>query len=205
MRSIVMRAALMVALVLAPFASARAQSAVPIPATLNPANIDRKYDACEDFFMFANNGWFANNPIPAQYSSWGAFQELTERNNLVLKDVVDNAAKLAPTTSDANTKKLGTFYASCLDSTAAETAGVTPLASELNRVAAITNRAQLLSGIAHLHALGYAGGFGFFANNDAKNASMMIAHSYQGGLTLPDRDYYLVDNQRMQTTRAGYI
>ena len=205
MRSSAMRPGLIVALVLAPFAAVHAQSAVPIPVPLNPANIDRKYGACEDFFMFANNGWIANNPIPPQYSSWGSFQELTERNNLVLKDVLDNAARLAPTTSDPNTKKLGTFYASCMDSSAAETAGVTPLAGELSRVAAISNRSQLLSAIAHLHAIGYGGAFGFSGNNDAKNASMIIAESFQGGLTLPDRDYYVVDNPRMQTTRARYI
>jgi len=205
MRSSAMRPALIVALVLAPFAAVHAQNAVPIPVPLNPANIDRKYGACEDFFMFANNGWIANNPIPPQYSSWGSFQELTERNNLVLKDVLDNAARLAPPTSDPNTKKLGTFYASCMDSSAAETAGITPLAGELSRVAAIGNRSQLLSGIAHLHAIGYGGTFGFLGNNDAKNASMIIAESRQGGLSLPDRDYYLVDNPRMQTTRERYI
>jgi putative endopeptidase len=199
-----MRQVLIAALVLAPFTSNRAQSAVPIPP-LNPANIDRKYAACDDFFMFANNGWTANNPIPPQHASWGAFQELTERNNLVLKDVLDNAARVAPATFDPNTKKLGTFYASCMDSTAAETAGITPLAGELSRVAAISNRLQLLSAIAHLQAIGYGGGFAFFGYSDAKNASMIMAQAYQGGLSLPDRDYYLLDNPRMQATRAGYI
>ena len=185
--------------------SASGQNAVPIPAPLNPANITPSVPACSDFYEYANGGWIAKNPVPPAYSSWGAFQELTERNNLVLKDVIENAARLAPTTTDPNTRKLGTFYTSCMDSTAAESAGITPLAGELGRVAAITNRDQLLSEISHLHAAGFGGGFGFLADNDAKNASMIIAELFQGGTSLPDRDYYLADNPRMQAIRTRYV
>src|SRR6188768_4411365 len=84
-----------------------AQSAVPMPA-FDPSSIDRKFGACQDFFMFANNGWIERNPIPPAFSSWGAFNELTERNTLVLKRILERAAAEAPTTSDASTRKLGT-------------------------------------------------------------------------------------------------
>ncbi|HUQ98441.1 MAG TPA: M13 family metallopeptidase [Gemmatimonadaceae bacterium] len=184
--------------------SANGQNAVPIPAPLNPANINSSVAACTDFYEYANGGWIAKNPIPPAYSSWGSFQELTERNNLVLKNVIENAARQAPTTTDPNTRKLGTFYTSCMDSTAAETAAITPLAGELGRVAAITNRDQLLAEISHLHAAGFGAGFAFLADNDAKNASMIIAELFQAGISLPDRDYYLVDNPRMQGIRARY-
>src|SRR5438105_8386872 len=108
----------------APFAMLRAQTAAPVRA-LDPANLDRSFGACQDFYMFANNGWIQRNPIPPAFSSWGSFNELGERNNLVLKDVVERAAREAPTTADPVTKRLGTFYASCMDSTAAESAGLT--------------------------------------------------------------------------------
>src|SRR5215213_5581637 len=103
-----------------------AQSAVPMPA-FDPSGIDRKYGACTDFFMFANNGWIERNPIPPAFSSWGAFNELTERNTLVLKGILDRAAAQAPTTSDPVARKLGTFYATCMDSSAAEQAGIEPI------------------------------------------------------------------------------
>src|SRR5256885_16122542 len=102
----------LVALLVAPFSSACAQYTAP-PRALDPANVDRKYGACQDFYLFANNGWIEKNPIPPAYSGWGSFNELAERNNLVLKDVVEKAAQQAATTTDAHTKKLGTVYASC--------------------------------------------------------------------------------------------
>src|SRR6476620_1662511 len=94
------------ALLAAPAGVAMAQSTAPTRA-LDPANLDRTFGACQDFYMFANNGWIQRNPIPAAFSSWGSFNELTERNNLVLKDVVERAAREAPTTPDPVTRKLG--------------------------------------------------------------------------------------------------
>src|SRR5215212_6358369 len=108
-----------------------AQSAPTRP--LDPANVDRRYGACQDFFMFANNGWIERNPIPAAFASWGTFNELTERNTLVLKGIAERAAAQVATTSDASTRTLGTFYASCMDSTSAERAGIDPIAAELAR------------------------------------------------------------------------
>lgn len=180
-------------------------SAIPVPArALDPANIDRKYAACNDFYMFANGGWIARNPIPPAFASWGSFAELTERNNLVLKTVLDSAASQARTTTDPNTKKLGTFYSSCMDSTAAETAGIAPLSPELARIAAVSDRAQLEPEIARLHVAGFGGAFRFGGGADAKNASMVIAHASQGGITLPDRDYYLRNDAATQAIRSRY-
>src|SRR3954470_908884 len=144
----------------APLAVLRAQSTAPTRA-LDPANLDRSFGACQDFYMFANNGWIQRNPIPPAFSSWGSFNELTERNNLVLREVVERAAREAPTTSDPVTKKLGTFYSSCMDSTAAEAAGLTPIAGELERIASIADRAALRAQIARMHSLGFGGVFGF--------------------------------------------
>ena len=91
--------------------------------------------------MFANNGWIERNPIPPAFASWGTFNELSERNTLVLKGIAERAATQATTTPDSSTRKLGTFYASCMDSTTAERAGIEPIADELARIEAIDDRA----------------------------------------------------------------
>jgi putative endopeptidase len=180
-----------------------AQSAVPMPA-FDPSSIDRKFGACQDFFMFANNGWIERNPIPPAFSSWGAFNELTERNTLVLRGILERAAAAAPTTADASTRKLGTFYSSCMDSTAAERAGIEPVADELHRIDAITDRVQLENELARMHSLGYGGAFGFGSTSDPRDSRVTIAYATQGGLGLPDRDYYLRTDADAQAMRARY-
>jgi putative endopeptidase len=181
-----------------------AQSVVPMPA-FDPSSIDRNYGACQDFFMFANNGWIERNPIPPAFASWGAFNELAERNTLVLKGILERAAAAAPTTTDAGTRKLGTFYATCMDSTAAERAGVEPIAEELGRIEAIADRAQLRDQLARMHSLGYGGAFGFGSTADPRDARRAIAYATQGGLALPDRDYYLRTDADAQSVRARYL
>jgi putative endopeptidase len=180
-----------------------AQSAPTRP--LDPANVDRRYGACEDFYMFANNGWIERNPIPAAFASWGTFNELSERNTLVLKGIAERAAAQAATSPDSSTQKLGTFYASCMDSTTVEHAGIEPIADELARIEAIDGRTSLQDEIARLHTLGYGGAFAFGAVADAKNAARVIANASQGGLTLPDREYYLRADTEGTTTRDKFV
>ena len=181
-----------------------AQSAVPMPA-FDPSSIDRKFGACQDFFMFANNGWIERNPIPPAFSSWGAFNELTERNTLVLKGILDRAAAEAATTTDPVARKLGTFYATCMDSASAERVGIEPIADVLRRIDAIADRRQLQDELARVHSLGYGGGFGFGSTADPRNARVSIAYATQGGLGLPDRDYYLRADADAQAMRARYL
>lgn len=186
-------------------AFAGAQASLLTMPSFDTTNLNRSVRACDDFYEFATGGWLKAHPIPPAFSSWGGFTDLSERNNLVLKSVLEDAAKRAPTTNDPATKKLGTFYASCMDSTAAETAGITPLKPELSRIDAISDRAQLVSEIARLHKLGFGGAFGFGGTADQKNASMIIAQISQGGTTLPDRDQYLRTDDRAVTLRANYV
>jgi predicted metalloendopeptidase len=155
--------------------------------------------------MFANNGWIERNPIPPAFSSWGAFNELTERNTLVLKGILERAAAQAATTTDATARKLGTFYASCMDSTTADRAGIAPIADQLQRIERIADRTQLQDELARMHSLGYGGAFGFGSTADPRDARRAIAYATQGGLGLPDRDYYLRADSDAQSMRTRYL
>ena len=182
---------------------AAGQSA-PIPA-IKTADLDRNVKACTDFYSFAGGGWIRSNPVPAAFSSWGPFQELRERNNVVLREVLESAAKAAKTTADPYTKKLGTFYASCMDSAGAEAAGAKPLQAELARIGAIASKDDLSSALAHFHLLGMAPAFSFGSSPDAKNSSIEIASANQGGLGLPNRDYYTKTDAASEKIRAAYV
>lgn len=186
--------------------SAAAQtSAVPIQTKpLDPANVDRSVSACTDFYHFANGGWVKTHPVPAAYSRWGSFDELQENNQSNLLIILRNAAANGNTQANADLRKLAIYYSSCMDSAGAERAGGQPIAAELSRIAAISNRAQLEGEIARLHSMGVPALFGFGAQQDAKNSTAVIAGVNQGGLSLPDRDYYLNPDKRNADIRTNY-
>jgi putative endopeptidase len=188
---------LVLALAAAPLA---AQQTKPI----DPANLDTTCAACADFNRFANGGWIARANIPGDQPAWGAFNELQEANFEALHGVLTDAAANARTTKDPNLAKLGTYYGSCMDSTRIESLGAKPLEPELMRIAAIRDRAGLRQGIAHLQAIGVDAGFSFHATQDAKNSSRMIAEAYQGGLGLPDRDYYTREDSASRALVGKY-
>ena len=194
------------ALILALATPAAAQmSAVPIQTTpLDPANLDRSVSACTDFYQFANGGWVKRNPVPAAYSRWGSFDQLSETNQSNLLTILRSAAASGNSQANEDLKKLGVFYSSCMDSVGAERAGAQPISPQLARIAAIRNRAQLETEVGRLHSQGVPVLFGFGAGQDAKNSTSVIAGINQGGLSLPDRDYYLNSDKRYVDIRANY-
>ncbi len=181
-------------------APATAQQAKPI----DPANLDTICAPCHDFFQYANGGWLKRASIPGDLPAWGAFNELQERNFDALHAVLDAAAADVRTTRDADLHKLGTFYSTCMDSARAETAGVKPLAADLARIATVRSRGDLAGTIAHLHRIGVPAGFTFRSTQDAKNSSRVIAEAYQGGLGLPDRDYYTRNDSASRALLSNY-
>lgn len=184
-----------------------AGSQTPIKAgpPLRLADLDTTAKACTDFYQYAGGRWLASNPVPAAFSTWGPFNELTERNNLVLKAVLEAAAKAAPTTKDPNTRKLGMFYASCMDSAGVEAAGAKPLAADLHRIDAISNKAQLNAEIAFEHSIGFSPLFGFGSEQDSKNSSLVVIGISQGGIGLPNRDYYTKTDAQSEKLRVAYV
>src|SRR2546425_7361308 len=167
------------------------------------ANLDRSVSACQDFNQFANGGWMVKNPIPGAYSVWGRFTQLDEQNIKVLHDILDGLLK-KKTLAPGNEEKIAEFYGSCMDEQKIEAEGIKPLEPELQRIGAISDLLGLEDEIASLHAHRIPAVFGFGANQDAKDSSQIIAQLVQGGLGLPDRDYYTSDDVKNKATREEY-
>jgi endothelin-converting enzyme/putative endopeptidase len=138
--------------------------------------------------------------IPADQPRWGSFTALHESNMEVLRGILEKAEVVTPNRS-ANTQKIGDYYASCMDEKAADAAGIEPLKAELDRINAVKDKQGLIDEIAHLHMIGARPLFGFYSNSDLHNAEQVIAYIDQGGLTLPDREYYLKDDAKMAEAR----
>jgi putative endopeptidase len=171
---------------------------------LDPANLDTTCSPCKNFFQYANGGWLKRTEIPGDQPRWGSFNELQEHNYAALKDVLTQAAASASSTGDTNIRKLGTFYGTCMDSSAVEAAGLRPLERDLNTIAAIRTRSGVEEAIARFHRLGIPAAFVFRSTPDAKKSARTIAEVYQGGLGLPDRDYYLKTDSASEKIRQQY-
>jgi predicted metalloendopeptidase len=168
------------------------------------ANLDSTCKPCDDFYQFAMGGWMKANTIPAEYSTWGSFTVLRDKNLSGMRTILEGAAnsKAAP---GSNEQKIGDFYSSCMDTAAIDAVGSKPLAADLAAVDAIQDRKSLDSEIARLHRQANNVAFGFGSTPDFKNSSQMIAIAHQGGLGMPDRDYYLRDDEKSKQLREGYL
>ncbi len=174
-----------------------------IVAGFDFSNLDRSANACQDFNQFANGGWMAKNPIPPEYSVWGNFTKLAEHNNDELHEILEALLK-KKTQASGNEQKIADFYRSCMDEPAIEAAGINPLQPEFDRIAKMSDLSSLEDEIATFHAHRIPAVFGFGASQDFKDSTAMIAQLVQGGLGLPDRDYYTSDDAKMKATRTEY-
>jgi len=169
------------------------------------ANLDRSVAPCDDFFHFAAGGWIKKNPIPPAYSRWGTFNILNDRNQDVLKTILEQASADKSAKPGSNWQKIGDFYASCMDTAAIDAAGIKPLEPEFDRIAAIKNASELQMEFARLEHEGVDAGFGFGSSPDYKDSTKSIATLVQGGLGLPDREYYLRDEDKDKQLREAYL
>jgi putative endopeptidase len=166
--------------------------------------LDKNIDPCNDFYAYACSKWLAQNPIPADRSSWGRFNELQQRGEYIVRDILEKASADRPGRT-ANEQKIGDYYASCMDESAVEKAGTKPLAKDFQSIAAVKSKDELPKEIVRLQSEGANVLFGFDSGSDFKNASLIIAQVDQGGLGLPDRDYYFKDDPKSVELRKKYV
>ncbi|MCX6257566.1 MAG: M13 family metallopeptidase [Bacteroidia bacterium] len=171
---------------------------------IDPANFDKSVSPGSDFYHYANGGWLSKNAIPGEYSSYGAFQILEEENQKTLHEMMENAAKNKNAVKGSDIQKIGDFFATGMDTLAIEKAGSTPLKPAMDKISSLKSIKDLPALLAQLHYSGTFPIFYFYAAEDEKNSSMMIAVTYQGGLGLPERDYYLNQDAQSTTLRNKY-
>jgi putative endopeptidase len=171
----------------------------------DPANLDRTCKPCGDFYQFAAGGWLKNNPIPPEYSEWGSFITLTEKNQQALRGILEEATSKTSAAPGSNEQKIGDYYASCMDTSAIEAQGLKPLAPMLAEIEAIRNIPGLVKTGAHLQALGASALFTYGSDQDFKDSSKVIGEANQGGLGLPDRDYYTREDSESKKQLEQYV
>jgi putative endopeptidase len=168
-------------------------------------NLDRSVKPCDDFFKFADGGWVKAHAIPPAYPRWGTFDELRAANEAVLHQILEEAANNKSVTPGSNLQKIADFYSSCMNEPAIEAAGAKPLAPDFAKIAAIKDTPGLQDWIALSHRNGFPVLFSFSSDQDSKDSTQMIAEAGQGGLGLPDRDYYTKDDDKSAKIRAAYV
>ncbi|MBV8896126.1 MAG: M13 family metallopeptidase, partial [Acidobacteriaceae bacterium] len=166
--------------------------------------MDRSADPCVNFYQFACGTWLAKNPIPPDESRWGTFDELQERNRALLRQILDKASANDSKRS-AVEQKIGDLYQSCIDEETVNHKGLEPLKPDLDRIAALTSKPGMRDELVRLHRIGVDAFFIFSSGADFKDAKMNIAQVFEGGLGLPDRDYYLKADEKSVGLRKEYV
>ena len=171
---------------------------------LHPSWLDRQVSPAQNFFQYANGGWQKHNPIPAAYSSWGTFNILQINNEKVIRRLIEHAAS-AHAAPGSTEQKVGDFYASGMDEKLIDRVGAGPLSPEFDDIVAVSTVKELEQAVAHLQMIGVDAMFGIGEMQDFKDSSKVIGIAAQGGLGLPDRDYYLKQDPKFQQIRTEYV
>ena len=178
--------------------------AAPALRVFDPSLIDKTIDPCENFYRYSCNGWFKRNPLPPDKIEYGRFTELYELNRTHLREILEEAAKPGPTRTP-NEQKIGDEYASCMDVSAINKAGLAQLQPELDRIAALKSSAELPALLGHLHSMGVNAFFDFGSDQDFADANQVISFYEAGGLGLPERDYYTRTDSKSEEQRKQYV
>jgi putative endopeptidase len=176
--------------------AASGQTSADGKSGFDPQWIDKSVGACHNFYQFVCGKWLKSNAIPKDQSGWGRFSELIDRNQQVLRTILE---KSGPDT------KIGAYYGACMDTARIDRAGVAVLEPERQRIAAVHDAGSLAAEVALLHARGVNVFFNFSSGQDFKNATEVTAQADQGGLGLPDRDYYFRDDAKSKEIRQQYV
>jgi predicted metalloendopeptidase len=196
------RKSLAVALVLLAAFACFAQTPPSHSKVLNLDWLDRTVDPCVDLFTFSCGTWIKNNPIPPDQSSWGIYNKLQDDNLKQLRQLLE-ATSTADSSRSANAQKIGDYYASCMDEKTIDALGVKPLQPELDRIDQLKTTKDLASVVAFMAGEGTP--FRIDSTQDYADSSKVVAQVDQRGLGLPDRDYYLKDDQKSKDLRTAYV
>ena len=187
-----------------PMTAPTALAPPPMPAGLDAAALDPSANPCDDFYQFACGGWLKATPIPPDRSVWGrGFDVIEERNEQILKEILEAIADEKAPKGTPYARQLGDYYATCMDESKLD-GSLPELRTALRRIDRIGTSKQVATELARLHDAGANALFGYGSAQDYKDATQVIGMVDQGGLGLPDREYYLSDAPRMKEIREGY-
>ena len=189
----------------APTTAERPLTALPYTPSLDTTVMDRSVDPCVDLFKFSCGKWLEKNPIPADQSRWSVYSKVGNDNLRFLWGMLEESARPNPG-RDANTQKVGDYFASCMDEAAIEKAGIAPIRADLAAIDGMKTKADLARVLGELHPKGYNGSalFGFGSNQDPKNASRVIGFAAAGGLGMPSPEDYTRDDAKSKEAREHY-
>jgi putative endopeptidase len=167
------------------------------------ANIDSSFTPGKNFFQFANGSWIKTNPIPNDQTRWGTFYILAENNRKHLHEIAEEMSTKTDLKKGSPEQLVGDFYHSAMDTTTIEKLGATPIKAEMEKIEKISDMNGMLAYVANMQQWGGSPMFGFFAGQDPKNSEVNVPQLYQGGISLPDRDYY--SNPDMAKIRGEFV
>jgi putative endopeptidase len=170
---------------------------------IDQSNFDTSVKPSDDFFLYANGGWIKRTEIPPEFSRWGSFNILIEQNNDALHAIAEKVAKAKST--DPTMQKVGDYYASGMDEKTIEAMKTKPLQDELAKIDSLKDKQDVLKEIGHLHMIGVNAFFNFGSSQDDKDSTREIANAVQGGLGMPDRDYYTKTDDASKKLRDAYV
>ncbi len=203
MQSTSFATALVASLILPALAQVPSYEPQPGKSGIDLGAMDTNVSPCTNFYQYVCGNWRAKNPIPPDQSRWARFNELRERNLQIEREILEKAAQPSPNRS-AIDQKIGDYYAACMDEEGIDRQGVAPLKPTFDSINGLNSRTQLAAELARLKLIGVSGVFTFFATPSFKDASVNLANFDQGGISLPDRDYYLKTDQRSVDLRQKY-
>src|SRR6266481_5893247 len=180
------------------------EAALPYTPSLDVNAMDRSADPCVDLYRFSCGGWQKNNPVPPDQTSWSVYGKLYQDNVKFLRGILEQAAS-DKGKRDLVTQEIGGFYASCVDEAAVEKRGVAAIRPQLDAIAKLKSAQEMAPLVAQFHLGGVGTLFNAGSNQDPDNSEQQIAAIFQGGLGLPDRDYYVKDDAKSKEIRERYV